>query len=96
MITTIKELLNEEFNLRHFICHTSLDYLNDSNATKEELIDSVMAGIKMWKMHMIQLIIERSGTEKDAEENKKMPISRSNRRTMQKRFSVSGMEKNNE
>ena len=58
MITNIEELMDEDFNLRHFIQHTSIDLFRDPDVTKEELIDGVMDGIKMWKLHMTKKIID--------------------------------------
>jgi hypothetical protein len=92
MIRDIKELLNEDFNLRHFIQHTSIDVLNDSKATKEDLINSVMKGIENWKMHMIQSIIENDASMKNVDENKRKSISGKKR----KQLDTDGKEKTNE
>ena len=72
MIRNIKELLDEESNLRHFIQHASIDILNDKKATKEDLIKSVMEGIEEWKMHMICTIVDHeTSMVKDKSKHKK-------------------------
>ena len=96
MIRNIEELLTEEFNLRHFICHTATDSLNDPNATKKDFAESVCKGIEMWKMHMIELIIENSSPAQNADENKRKSIPRSKRKRSQKRFGGSGRENHND
>jgi len=58
MITNIEELLAEEFNLRHLIQHTSSDSFYDPKASKKKLLADVMKGIEMWKIGMIEEIIE--------------------------------------
>lgn len=69
MITNLRELLDENFNLRHFIQHTTIDLLHDSNASKEDLIDAVMDGIKMWTAHMVEKIIDHSADSKETGKN---------------------------
>lgn len=72
MIRNIEELLNEEFNLRHFVQHTTIDILNDDKSTKEDLIKAVMEGIKVWKMHMLCAIDEHENSMIKTNENIKM------------------------
>jgi hypothetical protein len=67
MITNIEELLAEDFNLRHFIQHTSSDSFYDPKASKKKLLADVMKGIEMWKGHMIEEIIEHYANTKETD-----------------------------
>ena len=67
MITNIEELLAEEFNLRHFIQHTSSDSFHDPKASKKKLLVDVMKGIEMWKRRMIEEIIDHYANTKETD-----------------------------
>ena len=66
MIKTKEDLVDQVIELKHCIQHTTIDLLEDPDASKGDLISAVISGVNYWKAGMLICIEEEN---KNLDEN---------------------------
>jgi len=64
MIKTIEDLKLQATEIRHCIQRTTIDLLDDPNATKYDLIAAVIQGVYRWEKGMLIIIEEENNNER--------------------------------